>query len=395
MVLRPGQMLVLGLMLSIGLAGCAKSDSAVAPAEPVKREVSDEQLRTQVDEVIRFTQARHMSAEVHNAWQIVHGILAYGRDLQIKAGDKLVSALDFLLAGGEIRGWSFRRGDHGLVSVMEPGTKQGQGHHDQWLGYLSQCGLAPTQTLVIKGETFTLQDLLTEAQWDIFPGMESSWTLMALSTYLPPGAVWQAKDGTEWSVERIAEMEAGQDLAESPCGGTHRLYGLAMALNHHLNQGGELTGGWKIADEKVKDSIAKAKQFQQPDGSFSTGFFNRPGSSPDIATVLHATGHTFELLTMGMSDEEIRQPAMRRAALALCEMLEETREMEVECGALYHAAHGLILYRDRIFGAAPIVEHTDEHKSETQKTTTQSSRAPLPAKSSKTDAAGRSLAHSN
>jgi hypothetical protein len=29
-------------------------------------------------------------------------------------------------------------------------------------------------------------------------------------------------------------------------------------------------------------------------------------------------------------------------------MLEQTADIDVECGALYHAAHGLLLYRNRV-----------------------------------------------
>lgn len=356
---RLSSLLLVAICL-MSTCGCGGSEPDATPVVPTNATLTDEQLRQKVDEAIAITQARHMSAEVHNAWQIVHGILAFGRDLQITAGGKLVSALDYLVQGGDLRGWSFRQGDVGVVAVMEPGTKQGQGHRDQWLGYMCQCGLSPDDTIISKGMEFKLQDLLTQAQWDIYPGMEASWTLMALSTYLPPGTQWTSKDGNEWTVEKIAEMEAGQDLAESPCGGTHRLYGLALAVNHHLGQGGELTGGWAIADDKLDQSVDAALRFQQPDGNFSTNFFVRPGSSPDIATVLHATGHTFEFLCMAMSDQQIRQPAMRRAAAALCQLLEETRDMEVECGALYHAAHGLVLYRDRVFGQGDVADEPDE-----------------------------------
>jgi hypothetical protein len=347
-------LLQLGIALlgSLALCGCSPSSQTSAPASASPASVpslSDEQLQRKLDEVIAFTRARHMSAEEHNAWQIVHGILAYGRDLKIKAAGELVSALDYLLAGGKIRGWTMRPGDHGLESVMEPGTKQGQGHPDQWIGYLAQCGLSPDDAIIVDGRTFYLRDLLTQAQWSLYPGMEASWTLMALSTYLPPRAVWTSKDGSQWTVEKIAAMEARQDLAESPCGGTHRLYGLALALNQHLAQGGKITGGWQEADRRVSEAIATAQRFQQPDGNFSTNFFQRPGSSAEVATVLHATGHTFEFLTMAMTDDQVRQPWMRKAAIQLCNLLEETRGMEVECGALYHAAHGLILYRDRLF----------------------------------------------
>jgi hypothetical protein len=34
----------------------------------------------------------------------------------------------------------------------------------------------------------------------------------------------------------------------------------------------------------------------------------------------------------------------------LCAIFRKTREIDLECGALYHAAHGLSLYREKVYG---------------------------------------------
>jgi hypothetical protein len=356
-----------GCLLLVGslLVGCSSSESAnVATAQPAATAVPvDDALQNRLDDAITFTQKRHMEAGVNNAWQIVHGILAYGRDLKIKAGGNVVPALDYLLEGGQLRGWTLRPGSHGVEAVVESGTKAGQGHKDQWIGYMSLIGLPPDQKIVVQEREFTLMDLLTQAQWEVQDGMEASWTVMALSSYLSPlNTKWTASSGKQWDLEQLMAMEAAQDLAESPCGGTHRLYGLSMALNNYLAERAErgdtnpLTGGWLAADQKIKQSIELAKKHQQNDGTFSTQFFIRPATSNDIALQLHATGHTFEFLTMSLSDEQLREPWMARAADALCRLFDETRSMELECGALYHAAHGLILYRQRLFGPLPPFE---------------------------------------
>jgi len=356
-----------GLLLACALVtGCSSSNDtpgAGASAQGAADEQAlpiDDNLKNKLDEVITFTQKRRMEAGVNNAWQIVHGILAYGHDLEIKAGGKVVPALDYLLEGGQLRGWTLRPGSHGVEAIVESGTKAGQGHKDQWIGYMSLIGLPADQKLIVQEREFTLGDMLTQAQWEVVDGMEASWTVMALSSYLSPlDTPWTASNGKEWTLEQLMAMEAAQDLAESPCGGTHRLYGLSMALNNYLAEraaNGDkspLAGGWAAADKKIKDSIELAKKHQQPDGTFSTQFFIRPATSPDIALQLHATGHTFEFLTMSLSDAQLREPWMTRAADALCRLFDETRSMDLECGALYHAAHGLILYRERLFGPLP------------------------------------------
>jgi len=178
---------------------------------------------------------------------------------------------------------------------------------------------------------------------------------MALATYLPPDAAWTARDGTRATTERVAEMEAEADIFSSACGGAHRLYGLVAALKAHRQQASAagrktapLSGGWGAAAERIEDCIDRARRFQQADGSFSVHSFERPGTSPDLFARLGATGHIFEVLALALDDERLAEPWVTRAADRLVTLLEQTADVDVECGALYHACHGLLLYRQRI-----------------------------------------------
>ena len=341
---------VFGLVALTG--GCNKP----APQAAQQAVPSAEQLRDRLDRALEFTYAnRHLNTKDQAAWQIVHGALVFGRDFQIYHDGQLVSALDYLLRGGELRGWTMRKGDHGLEALLEPGSKTGQGHPDQWLGYLSQCGLSPEESIVVAGQTYKIQDLIGQAQWDVHDGLEATWTLMAFSTYLPLDAEWTAKDGSQWNVERIVRMEAAQDLGESACGGTHRMYGLAAALNRHLAAGGTLSenadDAWEQAHKKIREAISAARQYQQPDGSLSTMYFARPATSAELDTRISTTGHGLEFLMIALNDQEIEEPWVTRAVVHLVGCFEKTEKFDLECGALYHAAHALELYRARRFGA--------------------------------------------
>jgi hypothetical protein len=272
-------------------------DAVVAAGEQ-EATPSDDELRDRIDRAVSFGRAnRHLDGDQNAAWQIVHGLLAFGKDFEIYHQGKLIPALDYLLGGGELNGWK-----------------------------------------------------LTQSQWDIFPGMEATWTLMAYATYLPLDTEWTARDGSEWTIDRIVDMEADQEIDSSPCGGTHRLYGLALALNRHLADGGQLSGPWAKADGQIQAAIAKAKANQQADGSFSSQFFLRPAFSDDIDKRLGASGHTFEFLTLALGNQQVTEPWMTRGLLSLLDMLERTDQVELECGGLYHAMHGLELYRLRRFG---------------------------------------------
>lgn len=345
----------------IAIAGCGPR-TAPAMTPPADTARPAQPLCSRITAVVNHArEARRLDASVQGAWQVVHGILAFGPEFPLAHAGGVSPALDYLLGGGRITGWDLRPGDHGVVAVVEEGSTTGQGHPDQWLGYLSQCGLGgiPLDTrLVVAGRDFTLADLLAQAKHDIRPGQEATWTLMALAAYLPHDASWNASDGSAWTIERVVQMEAEADLSSSACGGSHRLTGLALALAAHrkarANPAAPLTGGWADAADRIADAIERARAFQQPDGSFSTHFFDRPGTSPDVFARLAATGHIFEVLAIALDDDELAAPWVTRAAERLVTLLEQTSDVDVECGGLYHAIHGLMLYNQRVCPGEPL-----------------------------------------
>jgi hypothetical protein len=324
---------------------------------------SDDELLRQIDEALDITYARRMSIEKNHAWQIVHGAVAFKRDLLVEHNGKLVPAVDYALGGGRMEGWDFEPGDmfgerRGLRSILKVGSKEGQGHPDQWFGYLSGCGLSPDQEIVVSGTTYTLADLAAQVKRDVPRAMarEYSWTLMGLSAYFPSDHTWTASDDKQWSIEKLLEIECEHELSASPCGGTHRLVGITLTLNRHVarleqqNKPLQLEGAWKRADERVQECLALARKYQNPDGSFSVNYFNRPGTSADLQQCLGTTGHTLEFVVLAGSDEQVREPWVRRAVVFLCDAFRRTKDVDLECGGLYHSASGLVLYRERLFG---------------------------------------------
>ncbi len=55
---------------------------------------------------------------------------------------------------------------------------------------------------------------------------------------------------------------------------------------------------------------------------------------------------------MKYDDERLAEPWVGRAVERLVSLMEQTADLDVECGGLYHAAHGLALYRHRICAPA-------------------------------------------
>jgi hypothetical protein len=195
--------------------------------------------------------------------------------------------------------------------------------------------------------------MLEEAKWKIYDGMEATWTLMALASYpeyLPLDAKWTASDGKEWDLEKLVGMEADAGIEGAACGGAHRLYALAIAVGQRRKEGKPMTGGWSRAEALLKTAIDNAFMFQQPDGGFSVDRFVRAAIGPDVDTRIDSTGHVLEVVAYAVDEKELRSQRMRRAVDFLCKKIEETKHIPVGCGGLYHGAHGLMLYRERVFG---------------------------------------------
>jgi hypothetical protein len=350
------------VLLCVITAGCKDEDDATDNIDQPAAPIASDALRLRIDDAINYTlNQRLMTTRDQAAWQVVHGLEAFGRDLKIEADGETVGALDYLFKGNPLKGWLLRPGDKfpdgstGIIAVLEPGSKTGEGHPDQWLGYLSQCGVQLDDPLVVGGSTYHVRDLLNQAKWDIYDGMEASWTLMAAVTFLPLDEKWKAKDGGEWSIERIVGMEAAQRPGSGGCYDSHRLYALALAVNRYRKETGKspdkLTGAWLAARLRIEQAIDKVKDWELPDGTLSTSFFSRAAYFPDIGSRLYAAGHTLEFVDVALPPEQLTDDWVVRAVNRLCDLLDQTRGMNPECGMLYHASHGLMLYRNARWGA--------------------------------------------
>ena len=72
--------------------------AAAAPETPSAASTISDPLAAQVQQAIEVTSRRFLETEVHTPWQIVHGLLAYRRDYQIKQNGVKVNALNWSVA---------------------------------------------------------------------------------------------------------------------------------------------------------------------------------------------------------------------------------------------------------------------------------------------------------
>lgn len=319
-------------------------------------------LRDMIDRTLEYTQhGREMSLEDHAAWQLLHGVLAFGENFEILSKGQKVNAVDWVFDDKPMKGWTINPTPQGLRAEIEAG-KFGQGHDDQWMAILSQWNVPATRPIKVKGKEYTVQDLIERTKYDCYEGKESSWTIIVLSKHLDPmDQTWVGTDKQEWSLERLVAMEAAaqydddtahDEIANSACGGMHRLIGLSIALNNYkaAHPGVELKGGWLAAQERIDWAVGQSRALQLPSGAFSIAFLFRPANSTNLDEHLAATGHTLEFLTFALDKKRLQEPWVQKAVVYMCDLLDRTKHIDLECGGLYHAVHGLVLYREKVFG---------------------------------------------
>lgn len=367
--------LPLGAALAVGYVGCAPVDEPATgkPAPPIATPVPEVRplpeprplergpadagprerlLKERIEAAIE--QVRHRDLLLSNGfWTVFHGILGLGPDITLKHPElgTRVKAVDYLCDGGELRGLRFLPTEYG-VDVETGEMFVSQGHQDQFIAEMAQCGLPADRVFRVSGKEYTFRDFVRHSQMRarVTANQELSWTILVVGQYLGTDLAWTNSYGEKLHFEDLVRYEVDAKVEQAACGGTHRLFGLNWVYNLHLREGGKRVGVWKdLAAEQVRYQ-QRARQYQNPEGSFSTDFFRGPGNAADMQLRMNTTGHILEWLAYSLPEAELRQEWMERAVNRLALMFFEIQDRPMEGGTLYHAVHGLRIYYARVFG---------------------------------------------
>lgn len=361
--LREGEMSRLAgllVMAATAVAGCAPVPSPVAEGEPEAEPQSfsapadSDDLRHRIDRAVESVRRRELSA-THGFWTVFHGVLGLGPGAVLRdPGGRPVRAIDYVLDGGELRGLRFLPTRHGLDVQTGP-TFVGQGHQDQFIAEMAQWGVPADRPVRVAGREYQFLDFVRHSQMRarVTAGQELSWAVVAVGQYLGTDLEWVNEAGERLRFEDLVRYELDAPVESAACGGTHRLFGLSWAYRLHRGRGGRETGAWAEVPAKVEKYRDRARALQNPDGSFSTSYFSGWGDVADPQLRVGTTGHTLEWLALALGDDELRRPWVRGAARALADLLTGLHDEPVEPGALYHAVHGLLIYRTRVYGDPP------------------------------------------
>ena len=337
------------ILLFLATAAPLAAQNAAAPAAgPLARHV---------DRAIDVSSRRFLTIEHHSPWQILHGVLALRQNFVInrpggKMGDR-VRAINWISQGASYRGTPlFRRTEHGAEAQPYTQPYEFEGHPNQFLAILTMSRLPATHTFAVANspdrQTVSIAQMVKHAQANVNDREEITWTLWALAHYLPPDSRWKNAADEPWSIERLVQIQQSESLDEAACGGTHGLFALTYARNAYRDANkGQVRGAWLEADQKIRRHIEEAKIYQNGDGTFSASYFLGPHQSQQFQERIETSGHTLEWLVMAATDKQLKSEWMRRGVAAVAADLNLHADKTVQCGPLYHALHGLVLYQER------------------------------------------------
>ncbi|MEX0725359.1 MAG: hypothetical protein WEB58_04220 [Planctomycetaceae bacterium] len=345
-----------------------QSSSSQGTTPVANRPAEADPLLLKVEQALQLSKKRYLSAEIHTPWQIAHGILAYRNDFEIKKNGKLVNAIDWVSDNATYKGtpW-FEKTSFG--GRAQPFTQRYifQGHPNQFLGYFTLSRLPLDHQFRTGTDAITIQNLVENAKMEVNANEEITWTLWALSHYLPPDAEWRNQNGENWSIERLVQIQTDESVYDGACGGTHGLFALSYARNKYLySSGGQLRGVWLEADQKIRRFITEAKASQNSDGTFSPNYFNGRGHSDDFNTRLATTGHMLEWLMVAVRSDELRSPWIRHAVDAICNDLLNSKDRTADVAPLYHGIDALMVYHNRVKPKPDVTSNTRQTEEKPQ-----------------------------
>jgi hypothetical protein len=307
-------------------------------------------LRDKVRRVLAMYYPRHQNTRDNNPWEVMHAIIAYGVDTRIfKDGPRgePVNAVGWMCYNYPCAGQRILFLNRGKIDA---GRGVGvQGHAGQFLAILAQSHVMSDYPLLVERKEFTLADLIEREKETCVAGEELTFKLISLMHYLDSDATWTTPDGQEWSIQRLVREELKAPIRGAACGGTHRLMGFSYAANKRIQRGKPIVGEFRRAQIFTQDYHRYTFSLQNPDGSFSTAWFERRGSDPSIDRRIKTSGHILEWIAFSLSDDELRDPRLIKATDYLATLLLTNDGHTWEIGPLGHALHALALYNERVF----------------------------------------------
>jgi len=323
------------------------SPSKVAETSPSQTKTPIQQRRlSRVDECVAHYLNNPETTAERSPWAVMHATIAYGSDYELIGPSGRVNAIGWMCHNGLCRTQRmFTPAGKSFIPNVGGGV---QGHQGQFLAILAQCQVPPDYPIQIGNNKFTVQDLVRYEMATCKERSELTFKLIGLSYYLDTNKQWRANDGKVWSIQKLIQEELAQPIVGAACGGTHRLMGFSFALKQRSLQGQPITGQYLRAAKFVEDFIDYTWRLQNPDGSFSTNWYESRGNDPNEERKVQTSGHMLEWLMFTVNDEELQSPRVEKAVDFLLSKIYDSRSKKWPIGPRGHATRSLALYSARM-----------------------------------------------
>ena len=308
-------------------------------------------LRDRIEACLTHYLNRPESVAKRSPWAVMHGMLPFGVEANIVAGTKQVNAIGWMSFNGKCRTQRLfiPKGDAFAMSVG-PGV---QGHEGQFLAMLAQSHVPSSYGIQVEQRNFRVADLVQYEMRGCKEGTELTFKLIGISHYLHSDQQWLTPDRKKWSISKLVEEELAQPIVGAACGGTHRLMGLTYAVQRRQEQGLPITGQFQRAQQFTSEFLPYALSLQNPDGSFSTDWFERRANEPDMDRKVQTTGHILEWIIYSLPEDELADPRIVKALQFLLSQLLDDHAHDWAIGPRGHSLRALALYDQKVFGRSP------------------------------------------
>ncbi|MCA9086143.1 MAG: hypothetical protein KDA81_18925, partial [Planctomycetaceae bacterium] len=336
------------------------------------RQKSDDPLIQLAQQAVDVTSRRFLSTDRHTPWQMMHALLGLRHEFRILHQGQPINGLDWIAEGQVFDNeYWFEKTRHGGRAHPYSRPYAFEGHANQFVAILSMCGVDLSREFGTGTGKITMRQMIQHAQATITPKDEPTWTLWALSRYLPPSARWRTENGDVYSIERLVSEQTAKPMQGAPCGGTHSLFALAHARNVYLRQGQPLRGVWLQAEYKIRKYINTARMQQNSNGMLSSNYFRGREYDQDVNRRMGSAGHILEFLMIALPQEELNSRWVRMAIEASARDVLNNKQVPIKCSPLYHTVNALNIYLDRVNPAVspsePATEDTAAQIADTPK----------------------------
>lgn len=285
------------------------------------------------------------STSVRSPWAVMHAVLAFGADYEMIHAQGRVNAIGWMCHNGTCRTQRmFTPKGKGFTPNVGDGV---QGHEGQFLAILAQSNVPLNYPIQIGAAKFTVEDLVRYEMATCKEKSELTFKLIGLSYYLDSNKQWRASDGKQWSIQKLIQEELAQPIIGAACGGVHRLMGFSFSVRQRQLQEQPINGQYARAAKFVRDYLEYTWQMQNPDGSFSTNWYEGRGNEPKDERKVQTSGHMLEWLMYTMADEEIKNPRVGKAIDFLLSKIYDQRDYKWPIGPRGHATRAVALYQAR------------------------------------------------